>query len=85
MSDVRDAIYLFMQGDGDDEEIVGFFDADEDSWEPAIAYDDARLEQLKPLMRKIAQSVGTIRLVKYSQGEVVETYEPVTADGDGDG
>lgn len=66
--------FLAVHGDGD-EGIVGINTPT--GWLPAVAADQERLHQLKPLMERMASAAGQrIRLVKFHTREEVEEYGP---------
>ena len=72
-----DAVWAFLAVDKEtgNEGVCGVRSI-EGQWLPAIGADLKRVESLKPAVRTLADVHGVkIRLVKFSQREVIEEYE----------
>lgn len=70
-------MYAFVSVDPEDENegIIAEFFPHLHAWLPLVAADDARVEQFKPIAKRIAQRLAhPVRLVKFTTREVIEEY-----------
>ena len=75
-----DEIYAWASYDpvDDIEGVCAFLGAD-GNWMPLLAADKDRLDSLRPMAIRICNTSGkTMRLIRLSQRDVVETIEPGT-------
>ena len=67
-------IWLFVSvGHDGDEGVCAFQVAD--GWMPMVAADEKRLEQLKPIAARLAQSTGqTVQLKRFESSRVIDSW-----------
>ena len=75
MLEINEMFAFVSQDDGGDEGITAFTEGN--MWMPMVGADFARVDQLKPMARRLAKTSGRpIRIYRYKVRELIETIGP---------